>query len=144
MLFRLTNALAIFQVYINNVLRKYLDIFIIVYLDNILMYLKIYNDYVRDIRKVLQALIDAKIKIKPKKIEFYKTKVKFLRYIILREGLKIDKKKIKVVTSQPKLGLVKEVQSFLGFANFYRQFIKDYSKIIALFTELTKKDKEFE
>ena len=55
----------------------------------------------------------------------------------------MDKKKIEVVTSQPKLGLVKEVQSFLGFANFYRQFIKDYSKVAAPLTKLTKKDKEF-
>ena len=55
----------------------------------------------------------------------------------------MDKKKIKVVTSWPKLGSVKEVQSFLGFANFYRQFIKDYSKVAAPLTKLTKKDKEF-
>ena len=111
--------LATFQVYINNVLQKYLNIFIVVYLDNILIYLKTYNNYVRDIQKILQALVDTKIKIKPKKIEFYKTKVKFLRYIILQEGLKMDQKKIKAITSQPKLGTVKEVQSFLGFTNFY-------------------------
>jgi hypothetical protein len=51
--FGLTNALATFQVYINNILRKYLDVFVVVYLDDILIYLKIYDDYVRDIRKVL-------------------------------------------------------------------------------------------
>jgi hypothetical protein len=120
MLFGLINALAIFQAYINNVLRKYLDIFVIVYLDNILVYLKTYDEHVRDVRKVLQALADAKMKIKPKKIEFYKSEVKFLGYIVSREGLKIDQKKIKAVTSWPKPGIVKEVQSFLGFANFYR------------------------
>ncbi|KAM0704632.1 hypothetical protein Q7P35_007418 [Cladosporium inversicolor] len=123
--FRLTNALATFQAYINNVLCKYLDVFVVVYLDDILMYSKIYDDYVRDVQKVLQALADAKIKIKPEKTEFHKTEVKFLRYI-------------------PKPGTVKEVQSFLGFANFYQQFIKDYSKIAAPLTELTKKDKVFE
>jgi hypothetical protein len=84
------------------------------------------------------------MKIKPEKTEFHKSEVKFLGYIISREGLKIDQKKIKAVTSWPKLGIVKEVQSFLGFANFYRQFIKDYSKVAALLTELTKKDKVFE
>jgi hypothetical protein len=84
------------------------------------------------------------MKIKPEKIEFYKSKVKFLGYIISREGLKIDQKKIEAVTSWPKLGIVKEVQLFLGFANFYRQFIKDYSKVAALLMELTKKDKVFE
>ena len=90
MLFGLTNALATFQVYINNVLRKYLDYFVVVYLDDILIYLKTYKDHVRDIQKVLQALVDAKIKIKPKKIEFYKIEVKFLSYIISRDRLKID------------------------------------------------------
>ena len=109
MLFGLINVLATFQVYINNILQKYLDVFVIVYLDNILMYLKIYDDYVRNIRKVLQALVDAKIKIKPKKIEFYKTEVKFLGYIILREGLKMDQRKIKAITSQPKPNIVKEI-----------------------------------
>jgi len=142
--FGLTNAPATFQAYINNVLRKYLDVFVVVYLDDILVYLKTYDDYVRDIRKVLQALVDAKMKIKPEKTEFYKTKVKFLGYIVSREGLKMDQKKIEAVTSWPKPGTVKEVQSFLGFANFYRQFIKDYSKIAAPLTELTKKDKVFE
>jgi hypothetical protein len=88
--FGLTNAPAIFQAYINNILRKYLDVFVVVYLDNILVYSKTYDNYVRDVRKILQALADAKMKIKPEKIEFYKTKVKFLRYIVSREGLKMD------------------------------------------------------
>lgn len=90
MLFGLTNAPATFQAYINNVLRKYLDVFVVVYLDNILIYSKTYDDHVRDVRKVLQALADAKMKIKPKKTEFYKTEVKFLGYIVSREGLKMD------------------------------------------------------
>jgi hypothetical protein len=80
------------------------------------------------------------MKIKPKKTEFYKTEVKFLGYIVSREGLKMDKKKVKAMTSWLKPNLVKEVQSFLGFANFYRQFIKDYSKVAAPLTNLTKKD----
>ena len=68
-------------------------------MDDILVYSKTYDEHVRDIRKVLQALVDVKIKIKPEKIEFYKSEVKFLGYIVSREGLKIDQKKIKVVTS---------------------------------------------
>jgi hypothetical protein len=99
MLFGLTNAPATFQAYINNILRKYLDVFVVVYLDDILVYSKTYDDHVRDIRKVLQALADTKMKIKPKKTEFYRKEVKFLRYIISREGLKMDKKKIEAITS---------------------------------------------
>jgi hypothetical protein len=68
-------------------------------LDDILVYSKTYDDHVRDVRKVLQALADAKMKIKLKKTEFHKTEVKFLGYIVSREGLKIDKKKVKAVTS---------------------------------------------
>jgi hypothetical protein len=142
--FGLTNAPATFQAYINNVLRKYLDVFVVVYLDDILVYSKTYDEHVRDVRKVLQALADAKMKIKPEKTEFHKTEVKFLGYIVSREGLKMDQKKVEAVTSWPKPNTVKEVQSFLGFANFYRQFIKDYSKVAAPLTELTKKDKVFE
>jgi hypothetical protein len=142
--FGLTNAPATFQAYINNVLRKYLDVFVVVYLDDILVYSKTYDDHVQDVRKVLQALADAKMKIKPEKTEFHKTEVKFLGYIVSREGLKMDQKKIEAVTSWPKPNTVKEVQSFLGFANFYRQFIKDYSKIAAPLTNLTRKDQVFE
>jgi hypothetical protein len=68
-------------------------------LDDILIYSKTYDEHVQDIQKVLQALADAKMKIKPEKIEFHKKEVKFLRYIVSREGLKIDKKKIKAITS---------------------------------------------
>jgi hypothetical protein len=88
--FGLTNAPATFQAYIN-------------------VYSKTYDEHVRDVRKVLQALADAKMKIKPEKTEFHKSEVKFLGYIISREGLKIDQKKIEAVTSWPKLGSVKEV-----------------------------------
>jgi hypothetical protein len=88
--FGLTNAPATFQAFINNVLRKYLDVFVVVYLDDILVYLKTYDEHIRDVRKVLQALSDWKMKIKPEKTEFYKTEVKFLGYIVSREGLKMD------------------------------------------------------
>lgn len=107
--FGLTNALATFQVYINNVLRKYLDVFVVVYLDNILVYSKTYEDYVQYIRKTLQALKDTKMRIKPKKTKFYKQEVKFLGYIVSREGLKIDQKKIEAIITQPKPTTVKEV-----------------------------------
>ena len=95
-------------------------------------------------RHVLTALRDADLRIKAEKTEFHKQEVKFLGYIVSREGLKMDSKKIEAITSWPKPTIVKEVQSFLGFANFYRQFIKDYSKIAVPLTNLTKKDQAFE
>jgi hypothetical protein len=96
------------------------------------------------VRLILTALRDANLRIKVEKTEFHKQEVKFLRYIVSREGLKMDLKKIEAITSWPKPITVKEVQSFLGFANFYRQFIKDYSKIATLLMNLTKKDRVFE
>jgi len=125
-------------------LRKYLDVFVVVYLDDILVYSKTYEEHVQHVRHVLTALRDADLRIKLEKTEFHKCEVKFLGYIISRDGLKMDAKKIEAITSWPKLTIVKEVQSFLGFANFYRQFIKDYSKIATLLTNLTRKDQTFE
>ncbi|KAM0712543.1 hypothetical protein Q7P37_011640 [Cladosporium fusiforme] len=142
--FGLTNAPATFQAYINNVLRKYLDVFVVVYLDDILVYSKTYEDHVQHVRKVLQALKDADMRIKPEKTEFHKSEIKFLGYVVSREGLKMDKGKIEAVTSWPKPTTVKEVQSFLGFANFYRQFIQDYSRITTPLTQMTKKDQGYE
>ncbi|KAM0722089.1 hypothetical protein Q7P37_003015 [Cladosporium fusiforme] len=106
--FGLTNAPATFQAYINNILRKYLDVFVVVYLDDILVYSKTYEDHVQQVRKVLQALKDANMRIKPEKTEFHRTEVKFLGYIVSREGLKMDQKKIEAVTSWPKPTTVKE------------------------------------
>ncbi|KAI7411517.1 hypothetical protein KC336_g12012 [Hortaea werneckii] len=142
--FGLTNAPATFQAYINNVLRKYLDVFVVVYLDDILVYSKTYEDHVQHVRKVLQALKDAHLRVKPGKTEFHKPEVKFLGYIVSREGLKMDSKKIEAITSWPKPTTVKEVQSFLGFANFYRQFIAGYSQVATPLTNLTKKEQAFE
>jgi hypothetical protein len=97
--FGLINALATFQAYINNVLRKYLDVFIVVYLDDILIYSKTYEEHVQHVRHVLTTLRDTDLRIKAEKTEFYKQEVKFLGYIVSREGLKIDSKKIEAITS---------------------------------------------
>lgn len=142
--FGLTNAPATFQAYINNVLRKYLDVFVVVYLDGILVYSKTYEDHVQHVRKTLQAWKDANMRTKPEKTEFHKQEVKFLGYIVSKDGLKMDQKKIEAITSWPKPTTVKEVQSYLGFANFYRQFIQGYSKITAPLTHMTRKDTGYE
>jgi hypothetical protein len=99
MLFGLTNALATFQAYINNVLRKYLNMFVVVYLDDILVYSKTYKEHVQHVRQVLTALRDADLRIKAEKTEFHKQEVKFLGYIVSREGLKMDSKKIEAIIS---------------------------------------------
>jgi hypothetical protein len=80
--FGLTNALATFQAYINNVLRKYLDVFVVVYLDDILVYSKTYEEHIQHVHLILTTLRDANLRIKVEKTEFHKKEVKFLGYIV--------------------------------------------------------------
>ena len=138
--FRLTNALATFQELINNVLRPYLDIFVIAYLDDILVYLKNEEQHTKHVRKVLTALDAYSLRLKPQKCEFHKTKVNFLGYVVGINGVQISEEKIEVIKNQPTPKTVKDVQSFLGFVNFNRMFIKDFSKIANPLTQLTRKD----
>jgi len=141
--FGLTNAPATWQAFINNVLREHLDVFVVVYLDDILVYSRTFEEHVVHVRKVLQKLQDANLRVKPQKSEFHKHEVQFLGYVVSKDGLKMDDKKVRVVKEWPTPTTVKEVQSFLGFANFYRRFIKDYSRITAPLTSLTAKDVPF-
>ena len=142
--FGLTNAPATFQRMINNVLREYLDVFVIVYLDDILVYSKNVKDHVTHVRKVLQKLQEHHLQVDPEKCVFHTKKVEFLGYIITTEGVEMSKEKVKAVLDWPTPTSVKTVQSFLGFANYYRKFIKGYGGVAAPLTELTKKDQEFE
>ena len=82
------------------------------------------------------------MRLKPDKCEFHK-EVKFFRSIINTEGIRMDQEKVKTVTEWPEPKNLKEVQAFLGFANFYRRFIQSYSKVITLLTTLTKKEQPF-
>ena len=96
--FRLTNTPASFQVFINNVLRQYLDVFVVVYLDDILVYSRTRKEYIEHVRKVLEVLKKVDLRIKLKKSEFHKREVTFLGYIVSLTGFKIDPDKIRVVT----------------------------------------------
>ncbi len=115
----------------------------VVYLDNILVYSRTFEEHKVHVRKVLQKLQDYKLRVKPQKSEFHKHEVQFLGYVVSKDGLKMDNKKVQVVREWPTPTTVKEVQSFLGFANFYRRFIANYSRITLLLTALTTKDTPF-
>jgi hypothetical protein len=141
--FGLTNAPATFQRLINNVLRPYLDQSCICYLDDILVYSKGEEQHVKDVRDILTALRGASLLLKPEKCNFHTTRVIFLGFVVTTEGITMDPEKVATVLAWNSPTTVKEVQSFLGFANYYRRFIKDYSKIAAPLTELTHKDREF-
>ena len=144
MFFELINTPATFQTFINNVLRKYLDQFIVVYLNNILIYFKTQKEHVQHISEVLQALQDADLRIKPEKSIFHTKEVHFLGFIVMSEELRMNSEKIQSVTEWLTLTNVKKVQFFLEFINFYCKFIEKYSKITTPLTELMKKDTRFE
>jgi predicted RecB family endonuclease len=94
MSFGLINTPVIWQVFINNILREYLDVFVIIYLDDILIFSKTEEEYKEYIKKILRRLINENLRIKTEKTEFYAKEVDFLDFVIGREGIKIDKKKV--------------------------------------------------
>jgi hypothetical protein len=142
--FGLTNAPATCMRMMNDILRDYLDKICIAYLDDILVYSKTAQQHIKDVKEVLMALMKAQLLCKPEKCEFHKEKVEFLGYVVTPGGLSMDPTKVNTILDWNQPTNVKEVQSFLGFANFYRRFVMGYSAIAAPLTELTKKDKEFE
>ena len=142
--FGLKNAPATFQSFINTTLRKYLHIFVTAHLNNILVYTKdTLKEHAKAVKKVLKALQQADMRLRPDKCEFHKKEVKFLGSIIITEGIRMDQEKVKAVTKWLEPKNLKEVQAFLGFANFYQKFIQGYSKVVTLLTTLTKKEQPF-
>jgi hypothetical protein len=138
--FGLTNAPASFQHFINDALRPFLDRFATAYLDDILIYSETLEEHKDHVRQILQRLTEHGLHLKPEKCEFFKDEVKYLGLIIGREGIKMDPEKMKTVRDWPTPENLHDVRSFLGFANFYRRFIRAYSAIVRPLTALTRKE----
>jgi hypothetical protein len=141
--FGLTNAPVIFQHLTNDIFREYMDEFVVVYLDDILIFSKNQEDHDKHVRLVLATLREHGLYAKLEKCEFDKSSVAFLDYVIFLDGIFVGKSKVKTIQCWATPSSVKDVQRFLEFANFYRRFIKSYSKITTLLTALTCKDKPF-
>jgi hypothetical protein len=137
--FGLTNALAIFQNFINDVLAPYLDQFCTAYLDDMLIYSDTFEEYQECINLVLEAFYNAGLHLKPEKCEFHCKEVKYLNLIISIEGIKIEPEKITAIQYGEAPYNLKDVHTFLGFANFYCRFVQNYSKIMQPLTLLTQK-----
>jgi hypothetical protein len=142
--FGLTNAPATFQDRINTVLRRYLDIFVLAYLDDILIFSETLKDHKEHVRKVLGLLLEAKLYLHPRKCEFHVQKTMFLGFILEPGTLRVDPDKIKEILSWPAPTNVKEVQAFIGFCNFCKRFIPRWSELSGPLTELSKKGVTFE
>ncbi|CAL8153028.1 unnamed protein product [Prunus armeniaca] len=141
--FGLTNAPAAFMDMMNRIFRPYLDQFVIVFIDDILIYSKSQEEHEEHLRIVLQILRENQLYAKLNKCEFWLRQVKFLGHVISNEGISVDSSKVEAVLnwSQPKNIL--EIRSFLGLAGYYRRFIKDFSRIAAPMTKLTQKGVKF-
>ena len=136
--FGLTNAPATFMNLMNEIFREHLDVFVIVYLDDILIYSKTWKDHLDHIRVVLEILRKEKLYGKISKCVFGVTEVEYLGHIISQDGVSVDPQKVQAITEWPVPRSKQHVQSFLGLVNYYRRFIRDCSKIAKPLTELTK------
>ena len=141
--FGLTNGPAAFQRYINDVLMDYLDKFVTGFVDDLLIYSQNEEEHVEHVKKVLQRLREAGLQASIKMCEFHVTRTRYLGFILTTEGIEADPAKTDVVRSWTAPDTVRGVQSFLGFCNFYRKFIKDYSRIAQPLHRLTRKDVQF-
>ena len=139
--FGLVNAPATFQTMMNEILREFLDDGVVVYIDDILIYSKDPKDHITLVRKVLQRLRDFQMAISLEKRVFHVKTVDFLGYVVATDGVTMNEKKVETIKAWKPPTSVREVQIFMGFANFYRRFINFFSDICTPITNLTKGDK---
>ena len=127
----------------NRVFLPYLDRFVVVFIDDILIFSKTPEEHEEHLRIVLQTLRERQLFAKFSKCEFWRNEVAFLGHIITKEGIAVDPAKVQAVTEWRVPKSVTEVRSFLGLAGYYRRFVKDYSKIARPLTNLLKKTTKY-
>lgn len=135
----LTNAPAYFMNLMNKVFMEYLDKFVVVFIDDILIFSKNEEEYKEHLRLVLEKLREHKLYAKFSKCEFWLKEVGFLGHVISGEGIAVDPAKVAAVTKWVAPTSVKEIRSFLGLAGYYQRIIENFSKIAKPMTELLKK-----
>ncbi|KAH0705979.1 hypothetical protein KY285_010511 [Solanum tuberosum] len=143
MSFGLTNALAAFMDLMNKVFRKYLDMFGIVLIDDILIYSRSANKHVDHLRIVLQVLKDQQPFAKFSKCEILLRSIAFLSHIVSSEGIEVDPKKTDAVKIWPRPLTPSDIKSFLGLAGYYMRFVEGFSSIASPLTTLIQKKAKF-
>ncbi|XP_052725984.1 uncharacterized protein LOC128194426 [Vigna angularis] len=141
--FGVTNAPAVFMEYMNRIFRPYLDKFVVVFIDDILIYSKTQDEHEEHLRIVLGILREKELYAKLSKCEFWMKEVQFLGHMVSAGGISVDPAKIRAVLEWESPRLVTEVRSFVGLAVYYRCFIEGFAKIVAPLTQLTRKDQPF-
>ncbi|KAI3523729.1 hypothetical protein L1887_02080 [Cichorium endivia] len=141
--FGLTNAPAVFMDLMNRVCRPYLDKFVIVFIDDILIYSRSKEDHERHLSQILGLLKEEKLYAKLSKCEFWIREVRFLGHVIGEKGIHVDPAKVEAIKKWEAPKTPTEIRQFLGLAGYYRRFIENFSKISQPLTALTQKDKNF-
>jgi hypothetical protein len=144
MSFGLTNAPAYFMYLMNKVFMEYLDKFVVVFIDDILIFSKTEEEHEKHLRMVSEKLRSNQLYAKFSKCEFWLTEVAFLGHVIFARGISVDPSKVKDVLNWMPPMNASEIRSFLGLAGYYRRFIKDFSKIAKPMTKLLEKNKDFD
>ncbi|XP_073017989.1 uncharacterized protein [Primulina eburnea] len=141
--FGLTNAPAAFMDLMNRVFKPFLDRFIVVFIDDILVYSPSKEDHEEHLRLTLQTLREKELYAKFKKCEFWLNSVSFLGHVISEAGVSVDPKKVESILDWPKPRNATDIRSFLGLAGYYRKFVEGFSSIAVPLTRLTQKNSKF-
>ncbi len=135
--FGLTNAPATFQAWMNDILQPFLDKFVVVYLDDVLIYSRTHEDHRRHLTDVIRALEEAGAKLNLAKCKFFQAQTTFLGHVVTRQGIHTDPRLVSKIREHPRPTSKKEVRSFLGVVNYYRRFIQGCAEIAAPLYSLT-------
>jgi hypothetical protein len=141
--FRLTNAPAYFMYLMNKVFMEFLDKFVVVFIDDILIFSKTKEEHDEHMRLVLQKLREHKLYAKRSKCEFWLKEVSFLGHVVSNGGIAVDRSKVQDVLNWKPPTNVSEIRSFLGLARYYRRFIEGFSKLAKPMTALLEKNAKF-
>ncbi|KAL8134287.1 hypothetical protein AgCh_009360 [Apium graveolens] len=144
MSFGLTNVPAVFMDLMNRVFHDYLDKFVVVFIDDILIYSRSREEHEEHLRTVLEILRKRKLFAKFSKCEFWLEEVAFLGHVVSGRGIELDPAKVEAITNWPRPSNVTEVRSFLGLAGYYRRFVEGFSSIALPLTQLMRKGIKFE
>ena len=141
--FELKNAPAAFMDLMHRIFQPYLDQFVVVFVDKILIYSRSEWEHEYHLRIVLQLLRDHQLYAKFSKCEFWLTKVRFLGHVVSASGVSVDPEKVEEVMSWERPKSVFEIRRVLGLVGYYQRFIEDFSRLAAPMTRLTRKEVKF-
>ena len=141
--FGLTNAPSVFMQLMQEVLAPFLDQFVIVYLDDILVYSANLDDHIKHVNQVLQTLRAKQLFAKQSKCSLFQSRIDFLGYVISSQGIAMEQNKVQQILNWPPPATVKQIRQFLGLAGFYRQFINNFSGVASPLSSLMKTNTPF-